>query len=229
MIKNKQNTQLQLFKFKKKTFCCLDNSNHKVLNVRKGVRLPSLFKSEIQNVRMEFYENKAKSQSESGQMKKMSQTAIVNFEIFYKIKFTCAIRGDHVYKTSWTPVLKEKLECKKDNREEALSHDKHLVGVFKRDGTLVGHVPIEISRIMDYVMQNNEKNFVSATVVGSRKREIGLVVPAKFSAYAADRRVTDILSKAILKIKTKYSHFDVQYEEDKKLCKRSYLLEKEKS
>ena len=77
-------------------------------------------------------------------------------------------------------------------------------------------------------MQNNEKNFVSATVVGPRKREIGLV-PAKFSAYAADRRVADILSKEILKIKTKYSYFDLQYEEDKKLCKRPYLLEKEKS
>ena len=74
-----------------------------------------------------------------------------------------------------------------------------------------------------------KKTFVSATVVGPRKREIGLVVPAKFSAYAADRRVADILSKEILKIKTKYSHFDLQYEEDKKLCERPYLLEKEKS
>ena len=78
-------------------------------------------------------------------------------------------------------------------------------------------------------MQNNEKNFVSATVVVPRKTEIGLVVPAIFSAYAADRRVADILSKKILKIKTKYSHFDLQYEEDKRLCKRPYLLEKEKS
>ena len=77
-------------------------------------------------------------------------------------------------------------------------------------------------------MQNNEKNFVSGMVVEPRKREIGLVVLAKFSTYAADRRVADILSKEILKIKTKYPHFDLQYEEDKKLCKRPYLLEKEK-
>ena len=41
--------------------------------------------------------------------------------------------------------------------EEALSHDKHTVGVFKKDGTLVGHVPIEMSRIIDYFMQKNEK------------------------------------------------------------------------
>ena len=31
-----------------------------------------------------------------------------------------------------TPVLNEKLDCKKDNREEALSHDKHAVGVLKK-------------------------------------------------------------------------------------------------
>ena len=92
----------------------------------------------------------------------------------------------------------EKLECKKDNREKALSHDKHSVAVFKRDETLVGQVPTEISRIIHYFIQSNEKNSVS---VGPRKREIGLVVPAKFSAYAADQRVADILSKEILKIK----------------------------
>ena len=77
-------------------------------------------------------------------------------------------------------------------------------------------------------MQNNEKIFVSGTVVAPRKREIGLVVPAKFSAYAADRRVADILSKEILKIKTKHSHFDLQYEEDKKLCKRPSFIRKRK-
>ena len=73
-------------------------------------------------------------------------------------------------------------------------------------------------------MQNNEKNFVSAAVVGPRKREIGLV--RRVDQSRSDRRVADILSKETLKIKTKYSHFDLQYEEDKKLCKRPYLLEK---
>ena len=50
----------------------------------------------------------------------MSRTSIVNFEMVYKIEFMCGIRGYHVYKTNWTPVLNEMLNCKKDNREEAL-------------------------------------------------------------------------------------------------------------
>ena len=44
---------------------------------------------------------------------KMSQTAIVNFEMVYKIEFTCGIRGHHVCKANWSPVLNEKLNCKK--------------------------------------------------------------------------------------------------------------------
>ena len=98
----------------------------------------------------------------------------------------------NVSKTTWTPVLNEKLDCKKDNREEALSHDKHSIGVYRKDGTLVGHMPIELSRLMDYFMKNKEENFVSATVAGPRKREVGLVVPANFSAYTDDLRVATV-------------------------------------
>ena len=50
----------------------------------------------------------------------MSQTATANFEMMYKIEFTCGIREHHVYKSTWTPVLNEKLNCKKDNHEETL-------------------------------------------------------------------------------------------------------------
>jgi len=74
-------------------------------------------------------------------------------------------------------------------------------------------------------MQKNEnENFISAMVVGPRKRAIGLVVPATSSAYTNDVRVADILSKEMIKIKTKYSHFDLKYEEEKnKLRKKPYL------
>jgi len=51
--------------------------------------------------------------------------------------------------------------------------------------------------------------FVSAVVARPRKREVRLVVPAKYSAYTDDFRVaTLLLSSEILKIKNKYSHFE---------------------
>ena len=153
---------------------------------------------------------------------KMSRTEIINYEMLYKIEFTCGVRGHHVYKTTWTPVLNEKLDCKKDSREEALSHDKHSVGVFKKNGTLVGHIPIELSRLIDYFLESTEENFVSALVVGPRKREVGLVAPAKFSAFTKGKRIATIISDEILKIKIKYTHFEMTFEESK-VVKRPFL------
>ena len=89
-----------------------------------------------------------------------------------------AITGHHVYKTNWTPILNEKLNCKKDNREEAVSYSKHSVRVFKMDGTLVGHISIELSQLIDYFMKYDKENFVSAFVVAPKKREIGLAIAA---------------------------------------------------
>ena len=40
--------------------------------------------------------------------------------MMYKIDFTCGVRGHHIHKTNWTLMLNEKLDCKKDNRKEAL-------------------------------------------------------------------------------------------------------------
>ena len=58
-------------------------------------------------------------------------SVIMNFDMFYQIEFKTAIRGHHVYKQTWTPSLGEILQCKKDNRQEALDHDEHAVGVYK--------------------------------------------------------------------------------------------------
>ena len=126
---------------------------------------------------------------------KISQTVIVNFEMVLEIEFMCGIRGHHVYKRNWIPVLNEKLNCKKDNREEALSYDKHSVGVFKKEETLVVDIPIELSRLIYYFMKENKKNFVSALIVGSRKREVGLAVPAKFTAFIKELRVATFFGR----------------------------------
>ena len=147
----------------------------------------------------------------------MSQTAIVNFEMVYKFtcEFTYGIRGYHFYKTNWIPLLNEMLNCKKDNREEALSYDEHSVGVFKKHGTLVGHIPIELYQLIDYFMKECKGNFVSASVVGPGKREVALVVPTKFTAVTKKLRFATILSAEILKIKTKYTHFELSFAESK--------------
>ena len=98
-------------------------------------------------------------------------------------------RGHHVYKEIWTPQKDDILYCKKDYRSEALDIDKHVVwvnmGVYKED-RLVGHVPIELSRIISYFLQDSETNEVKVAV--NRTRRLGLVVPGKYCARTESKR-----------------------------------------
>ena len=48
-------------------------------------------------------------------------------------------------------------------------------------------------------------------VVGPRKREVGPVVPVKFTIFTIELRVATILSAKILKIKTRYIHFELSF------------------
>ena len=56
--------------------------------------------------------------------------------------------------------------------------DKHVVGIYKGD-SLVRHVPIKLSRIISYFLQESETNKVEVAVNGKRRRELDLVVPGK--------------------------------------------------
>ena len=87
----------------------------------------------------------------------MSQK-IVNFEMVNRTEFTFTIRVHHVYKTTWFSVINEKLDCKEDDREEAPNCEKYATGIFKKDGTLVGHTAIELSNLIDYFLKDGEEN-----------------------------------------------------------------------
>ena len=95
----------------------------------------------------------------------------------------------HIYKNVWVPRIGQNLICKSDTREEAMEYDKNAVGVFKSDDpeTLVGHLPIEISCLLTYFLEASPENKLNAIVIGKRKREVGLVVPATFANVLAGK------------------------------------------
>ena len=66
---------------------------------------------------------------------------------------------------------------------------------------LIGHIPIEISQLMNYFLEAATTNTMTAVVTGKRKREIGLVVPAKYVAYTENHKHAQILIKNCLKSK----------------------------
>ena len=91
----------------------------------------------------------------------------------------------------------------KDNREEAMQYDSNAIGVFKsvcheESEQLIGHIPIEIPQLINYFLEAATTNTMIAVVTGKRKREIGLVVPAKYVAYTENQKRAQILIKKLL-------------------------------
>ena len=115
----------------------------------------------------------------------MARLSPIKFEMGYKIEFQTAIWGHHIYKDVWVPLIGQELICKADNREEAIEYDKNAIGVFKTGDpeTLVGYLPIELSCLLKYFLEASPENNLIAVVTGKRKREVGLVVLAKYVAH----------------------------------------------
>ena len=95
-----------------------------------------------------------------------------------------------------TTIRGELLTFKKDDRSEALELDKHAAGVYKNE-PLVGHVPIELSRLifqfLKLLISIAETNGVNVEVSGKRKREISLVVPGKYVARSEFGKMARVL------------------------------------
>lgn len=154
--------------------------------------------------------------------KNMARVIPKTFEMYFIIKFSTNIRGHHVYKNIWTPIIGESLVCKEDKRVEAQELDKNAIGTYKlMDGneTLVGHLPIELSKLISFFIEIGD-NHVNATVTGKRKREIGLSVPAKFICFTSSKSYAKILHGELLKRKTKYSYLSLDVEE---FCERKQI------
>ena len=73
--------------------------------------------------------------------------------------------------------------------QEAIVNDKYAIGLY-REGNLIGHIPVEISSLMYHFLDESTENCIEAVVIGKRKREIGLVVPAKYIAVTTDNMMS---------------------------------------
>ena len=59
-------------------------------------------------------------------------------------------------------------------------YNNHVIGEYKqeKDSTLVGHVPMECSTLVESFLNADKENRLATAVTDKRKREVGLVVPA---------------------------------------------------
>jgi len=109
--------------------------------------------------------------------------------------FESIIRGHHIYKALWTPVVGETVQvC----REPSNPYDIHAVAIVK-DGTTIGHVPREIRRVFSsFLLQGGD---ISCEVNGHRKLGKGLEVPCIYQFTGKE----NIIKKARAKLCKKKS------------------------
>ena len=108
-----------------------------------------------------------------------------------------AVRGHHIYKRTWTPLIGEVLQTATERRNE---HDRFAVAVTKDDNT-VGHIPREISKVAWYFLQHGGE--ISCEISGRRKRSSvlgkGLEVPCTYTFLGSPKmvkRLVKLLTKA---------------------------------
>ena len=152
-------------------------------------------------------------QQDQQNIEKMARSLPVEFKMYYKVDFMTVIRGHHGYKSVWSPVMSRVLGCKRDVCAEAQEHDSNAIGAYiisNQKETLAGHVSIELSHLLKNFIEVKAENQLSARVTGKRKREVGLVVPAKFSALTSELRIARILKKELDARSTRYTHFELK-------------------
>ena len=73
------------------------------------------------------------------------------------------IRGYHVYKDVWEAAIGEVLVCEREPRN---AEDRYAVAV-KKDGTIVGHLPRNLSRVCSLFIRRG--GMIQCTVTGRRR------------------------------------------------------------
>ena len=65
------------------------------------------------------------------------------------MEFSTAVRGFHYYKKYWDPVESECLDYAHENENP---YDYFAIKTCQKDGKIVGHLPMEISRPPKYLL-----------------------------------------------------------------------------
>ena len=86
-----------------------------------------------------------------------------------------------------------KLKCEFDRRIEPIEYHQNAIGVYLwgeqgKELGLVEHLPIELSKLLKQFLDAGKKNMLRVTVFGKWKRELGLVIPGRYTAMTEKKR-----------------------------------------
>ena len=117
--------------------------------------------------------------------------------------YDSAVRGHHIYKSTWTPFAGEVLSV---NEEDGNEHDPYAVCVLKNEMT-VGHVPREVS--LYFFLRHG--GTISCEITGHRKFGHGLEVPCCYKLSSKPKHIKKALQLLELKKKKKHKERTVPY------------------
>ena len=100
------------------------------------------------------------------------------------------VRGHHVYKAIWTPVIGEELEVRTEDDND---HDQHAVAVVK-DGVVIGHMPRLAAEVSWFFLKRGGS--ITCRITGNRKFGVGLEVPCMY-VYSSCAKTVKKLSKLL--------------------------------
>ena len=89
---------------------------------------------------------------------------------------------------------------------------------------LVRHIPIELSSLMTNFLQAAPENKLMTKVIGKRKREVGLVVPAKYQAVTKTQRIANILYQKLTQKNDNLKNFEMTLKEDEMAIKEERVV-----
>ena len=78
---------------------------------------------------------------------------------------------------------------------------------------LFGNIPMALSFLLKSFLNNDKTNKTTASVIGSRKRENGLVVPCLCRATTQKLKVAMVLHKELTSTKEMCQHMDISVKE----------------
>lgn len=120
--------------------------------------------------------------------------------------FDAAIRGYHYYRKYWHPVEEEHLVC---SHEENNAFDIFAIKICKTDGSIVGHLPRELSRTLNFLLIRDARIFVDLTSVNYRRSPLvqgGLEIPCRVTIQMSPtQKNAQLLDRLIELVQTVYT------------------------
>ena len=115
--------------------------------------------------------------------------------------------------SSFASSISESVISRENGLTWRLSSVRSSIGIFKinhDEERSVGHVPIEISSLLYHFLREDKSNPIKVKVIGKRKREVGVVIPATFITHTENQRTAEIFDTELAKRRKMFTTFELK-------------------